>query len=159
MNFIWEFIHLHINLSEEEVKTYSSIALLQCLLPGNIHLYLTLRSWKVTTGRIPNGQQTPLLTWNGLVVHQIKHDDKNARPCNDESQNQDPGQWGAESRVEVICKTFLGHSHRRRPGVSVLAVDDHGGGGRWSCWGAKTLWSDTVHEIWPSLEPLSFLNP
>lgn len=76
------------------------------------------------------------LTWDGPEVCKIKHDDKNTRPGNNESQNQDPGQWGAEGGVQVVCERFVWPSRRRRCRISVLGVNDHGGG-RGASWGAK----------------------
>lgn len=104
----------------------------------NTHLYC------VTVGYTPVAdlqQQPPLLTWNGLVVGQIKHDDKHARPGNDESQDQDPGQRGAEGGVEVVGERLLWPSRGRRHRLATLAVDDHGGG-RWPSWREEKRWSD-----------------
>lgn len=83
----------------------------------------------------PRQQPPHLLTWSGLVVGQIKHDDKHARPGDDERQDQDPGQRGAEGGVEVVGERLLGPSRgrRRRRRLAALAVDNHGGG-RWPGW-------------------------
>lgn len=116
------------------IKICSSLARLLV----NINEYTPESDTEKLRRELQTNRTPPLLTWNGLVVHQIKHDDKNTRPCNNESQDQDPGQRGAEGGVEVICKSFLGPSHRRRPGVSILGVDDHGGcGGRRPHWRSR----------------------
>lgn len=118
------------------------------VLAVDTHLY------RVSGGHTPVAdpqQQPPLLTWNGLVVGQIEHDDKHARPGNDESQDQDPGQRGAEGGVEVVGERLLRPSRGRRHRLAALAVDDHGGG-CWPSWGEEKRWSDAASSPHPVME-------
>lgn len=63
-----------------------------------------------------------VLTWKVLVIHQIKHNDGNCWPCDNQSNDQEPGGRGAECCYEIFRHCPLQHFPRGLGHRSIFAV-------------------------------------
>lgn len=64
-----------------------------------------------------------LVTCQSLVVQQVKEDDGDPRPREDQSHDQQPGHWGTESHDDFVQKrSLIGSGRRDRPSSVSLAA-------------------------------------